>query len=193
MEEVKSDCDMKNLGSTYFLSEDDLYGWDIMSSELLCLDLKKGTVQKTKFDDVDMLLDVVFDGPSAYITYLSKEYAYTGMKYNVLEQRIEDAPVFEAMVRELGKNVYSMITGVRFYPCTKEDKEIYRYVCSDGVFDDSGSKKISKSVPWGKNEELDFEKAAVISDEKLLVYYTGLTENKSYMKIDKIELEKKES
>ena len=79
MEEVKADCDMKNLGSTYFLSEDNLYGWDIMSSELLCLNLKKGTVQKTQFDDVDMLLDVVFDGPSAYITYLSKEYVYIGM------------------------------------------------------------------------------------------------------------------
>ncbi len=195
MEEVKSDYDMKNLGSTYFLSEDKLYGWDIMSSELLCLDLKKGTVQKTQFDDVDMLLDVVFHGPSAYITYLSKEYAYTGMKYNVLEQRVEDAPVFEAMVKEVGKNVYSMITGVRFYPCMKEDKEIYRYVCSDGVFefDDSGSKKISASVPWGKNEELDFEKAAVISDEELLVYYTGLNGNKSHMRIDKIDLEKKES
>ena len=25
--------------------------------------------------------------------------------------------------------------------------------------DDSGSKKISASVPWGKNEELDFRKA----------------------------------
>ena len=195
MEEVKSDRDMKNLGTTYLPSEDDLYGWDIMSSELLCLDLKKGTVQKTRFDDVDMLLDVVFDGPSAYIIYLSKEYAYTGMKYNVLEQRAEDAPVFEAMVKELGKKGYRMITGVRFYPCMTEDKEIYRYVCSDGVFefDDSGSKKISKSVPWGKNEELDFEKAAVISDEKLLVYYTGLNGNKSHMRIDKIDLEKKES
>ena len=193
MEEVKSDCDMKNLGSTYFLSEANLYGWDIMSSELLCLDLKKRTVQKTQFDDVDMLLDVVFDGSSAYITYLSKEYAYTGMKYNVLEQRMEDAPVFEAMVKEVGKKVYSMITGVRFYPCMKENKEIYRYVCSDGVFefDDSGSKKISASVPWGKNEELDFEKAAVISDEELLVYYTGLNGNKSHMRIDKIDLEKK--
>ena len=195
MEEVKSDCDMKNLGSTYFLNEDNLYGWDVMSGELLCLDLKKGTVQKTQFDDVDMLLDVVFDGPSAYIIYLSKEYAHTGMKYNVLEQRIEDASVFEAMVKELGKKGYRMITGVRFYPCMKEDKEIYRYVCSDGVFefDDSGSKKISASVPWGKNEELDFEKAAVISDEELLVYYTGLNGNKSHMRIDKIDLEKKES
>ena len=74
MEEVKSDCDMKNLGSTYFLSENNLYGWDIMSSELLCLDLKKGTVQKTQFDDVDMLLDVVFHGPSAYIIPV---YAYS--------------------------------------------------------------------------------------------------------------------
>ncbi len=195
MEEVKSDRDMKNLGSTYFLNEDNLYGWDVMSGELLCLDLKKGTVQKTQFDDVDMLLDVVFDGPSAYIIYLSREYAYTGMKYNVLEQRIEDAPVFEAMVKELGKKGYRMITGVRFYSCMKEDKEIYRYVCSDGVFefDDSGSKKISASVPWGKNEELDFEKAAVLSDEELLVYYTGLNGNKSHMRIDKIDLEKKES
>ena len=195
MEEVKSDCDMKNLGSTYFLNEDNLYGWDVMSGELLCLDLKKGTVQKTQFDDVDMLLDVVFHGPSAYIVYLSKAYAYTGMKYNVLEQRIEDAPVFEVMVKELGKKGYRMISGVRFYPCMKEDKEIYRYVCSDGVFefDDSGSKKISASVPWGQNEELDFEKAAAISDEELLVYYTGLNGNKSHMRIDKIDLEKKES
>lgn len=192
MEEVKSDCDMKNLGSTYFLSEDNLYGWDVMSGELLCLDLKKGTVQKTQFDDVDMLLDVVFHGPSAYITYLSRENVYRGMKYNVLEQRREDAPVFEAMVKEVGKNVYSMITGVRFYPCMKEDKEIYRYVCPDGVFefDDSGSKKISASVPWGKNEEVDFRKTEVISDEKILVYYTSLNGNNKHMKIDKIDLEK---
>ncbi len=195
MEEVKSDCDMKNLGSTYFLSEDNLYGWDFMSHELLCLDLQKGTVKKTKFDDVDMLLDVVFDGPSAYIIYLSKEYAHTGMKYNVLEQRVEDAPVFEAMIKEFGKGGYNMITGVRFYPCMKEDKEIYRYVCPDGVFefDDSGSKKISASVPWGKNEELDFEKVEVISDEKLLVYYTGSNGKNSYMRIDEIDLEKNES
>ena len=195
MEEVKSDYDMKNLGSTYFLSEDNLYGWDIMSSELLCLDLKKGTVQKTQFDDVDMLLDVVFHGPSAYITYLSKEYAYTGMKYNVLEKRIEDAPAFEAMIKEFGKGGYNMVTGVRFYPCVKEDKEIYRYVCPDGVFefDDSGSKKISASVPWGKNEELDFRKAEEISDEKLLVYYAGLNGNKSHMRMDEIDLEKSES
>ena len=194
MEEVKADCDMKNLGSTYFLSEDNLYGWDIMSSELLCLNLKKGTVQKTQFDDVDMLLDVVFDGPSAYITYLSKEYVYIGMKYNVLEQRVEDAPVFEAMTKEFGKGGYNMVTGVRFYPCVKEDKEIYRYVCPDGVFefDDSGSKKISASVPWGKNEELDFRKAEEISDEKLLVYYAGLNGNKSHMRMDEIDLEKKE-
>ena len=194
MEEVKSDYDMKNLGSTYFLSENNLYGWDIMSSELLCLDLKKGTVQKTQFDDVDMLLDVVFHGPSAYITYLSKEYAYTGMKYNVLEKRIEDAPTFEAMIKEFGKGGYNMVTGVRFYPCVKEDKEIYRYVCPDGVFefDDSGSKKISASVPWGKNEELDFRKAEEISDEKLLVYYAGLNGNKSHMRMGEIDLEKKE-
>lgn len=194
MEEVKSDCDMKNLGSTYFLCEDNLYGWDIMSSELLCLNLKKGTVQKTQFDDVDMLLDVVFDGPSAYIIYLSKEYAYTGMKYNVLEKRIEDAPVFEAMIKEFEENGYSMIAGVRFHPCMKEGKEIYRYVCPDGVFefDDSGSKKISASVSWNKNEEVDFEKAEVISDEKLLVYYAGLNGNKSHMRMDEIDLEKKE-
>ena len=76
-------------------------------------------------------------------------------------QRAEDAPVFEAMAKEVGgKGGYDMVTGVRFYPCVKEDKEIYRYVCPDGVFefDDSGSKKISASVPWGKNEEVDFEK-----------------------------------
>lgn len=195
MEEVKSDCDMKNLGSTYFLCEDNLYGWDIMSSELLCLNLKKGTVQKTQFDDVDMLLDVVFDGPSAYIIYLSKEYAYTGMKYNVLEKRIEDAPVFEAMIKEFEENGYSMIAGVRFHPCMKEGKEIYRYVCPDGVFefDDSGRKKISSSVPWGKNEEVDFRKAEVISDEKLLVYYTGSNGKNSYMRIDEIDLAKNES
>lgn len=195
MEEVKSDCDMKNLGSTYFLSENNLYGWDIMSSELLCLNLKKGTVQKTQFDDVDMLLDVVFDGPFAYITYLSKEYVYIGMKYNVLEQRVEDAPVFEAMTKEFGKGGYNMITGVRFFPWMKEDKEIYRYVCPDGVFefDDSGSRKISASVSWNKNEEVDFEKAEVISDEKLLVYYTGSNGKNSYMRIDEIDLEKNES
>lgn len=192
MEEVKSDYDMKNLGSTHFLSEGNLYGWDIMSGELLCLGLKRGTVKKTKFEDVDMLLDVVFNGPSAYITYLSREYVYTGMKYNVLEQRVEDAPVFEAMIKEFGKNGYNMITGVRFYPCMKEDKEIYRYVCSDGMFefDDSGSKKISSSVPWGKNEEVDFEKAEVISNEKLLVYYTSSNGKNSYMRIDEIDLEK---
>ncbi len=195
MEEVKSDCDMKNLGSTYFLSEDNLYGWDFMSHELLCLDLKKGTVQKTQFDDVDMLLDVVFDGPSAYINYLSRKYVNTGVKYNVLEQRVEDAPVFEAMIKEFGKGGYNMITGVRFYPCMKEDKEIYRYVCPDGVFefDDSGSKKISASVPWNKSEEVDFEKVEVISDEKLFVYYTGLNGKNSYMRIDEIDLEKNES
>ena len=96
--------------------------------------------------------------------------------------------------RNLGKG-YNMITGVRFYPCMKEDKEIYRYICPDGVFefDDSGSKKISASVPWGKNEEVDFEKAEVISDEKLLVYYTGSSGKNSYMRIDEIDLEKNES
>lgn len=194
MEEVKADCDMKNLGATYFLSEDNLYGWDVMSGELLCLDLKKGTVQKKRLDDVDMLLDVVFNGPYAYINYLSKKYVNTGVKYNVLEQTVEDAPVFEAMIKEFGKNGYRMITGVRFYPCMKEDKETYRYVCNDGVFefDDSGSKKISSSVPWGENEEVDFRKAEVISDEKLLVYYAGLNGNNSDMRIDKIDLEKNE-
>ena len=191
MEEVKTDYDMKNLGNTYFLSADNLYGWDFMSGELLCLDLKKGTVQRTQLDDVDMLLDVVFNGPSAYITYLSSANVYTGIKYDVLEQKAKDAPLFEAMIEEFGKKGYNMVTGVRFYPCIKEDKEIYRYICSDGVFefDDSGSKKISSSVPWGKNEEVDFRKAEVISDEEILVYYTGLNGNNRYMKIDRIDLE----
>lgn len=53
-------------------------------------------------------------------------------------------------------------------------------------------KKISASVPWGKNEELDFRKAEEISDEKLLVYYAGLNGNKSHMRMDEIDLEKKE-
>ena len=77
----------------------------------------------------------------------------------------------------------------------KEGKEIYRYVCPDGVFefDDSGRKKISSSVPWGKNEEVDFRKAEVISDEKLLVYYTGSNGKNSYMRIDEIDLAKNES
>ena len=192
--EVKSDCDMKNLGSTYFLSNDNLYGWDFMSGELICLDLKKGTVKKTKFDDVDMLLNVAFDGSSAYIGYLSKKYVYTGMKYDVLEQRVENAPIFEAMTKEFGKNGYNMINGVRFYPCIKDNKEIYRYVCSDGVFefDASGSKKISTSVSWEKNEEVKFEKIEAISNEQILVYYTVLKGNNSYMRIDKIDLEKNE-
>jgi len=191
MEEVKSNCDMKNLGTTYLLKENNLYGWDVMSGELLCLNLKNGNVQKNKFNDVDMLLDVVFHGSSAYITYLSRENVYRGMKYNVLEQRKEDAPVFETMIKEFGENGYSLIAGVRFYPCMKDDKEIYRYVCSDGVFefDDFGRKKICSSVAWCKNEEVDFRKAEVISDEKLLVYYTGLKGNNSYMRIDKIDLE----
>ncbi|MDO4396285.1 MAG: hypothetical protein Q4C51_05830 [Clostridia bacterium] len=190
MEEVKSDCDMKNLGSTYFLSNDNLYGWDFMSGELLCLNLKNGNVQKTKFDDVDMLLNVVFDGSSAYIGYLSKKYVYTGMKYDVLKQNVEDSPVFEAMIKEFGKSGYNMITGVRYYPCIKDNKEIYRYVCSDGVFefDDSGSKQINTSVSWGKSEDVNFEKVEVFSNEQLLVYYTGLNENNSYMSIDKIDL-----
>ena len=48
-------------------------------------------------------------------------------------------------------------------------------------------------MPWGKNEEVDFEKAEVISDEKLLVYYTGSSGKNSYMRIDEIDLEKNES
>lgn len=194
MEEVKTDYDMKNLGNTYFLSADNLYGWDFMSGELLCLDLKKGTVQRTQLDDVDMILDVVFNGPSAYITYLSSANVYTGIKYDVLEQKAKDALLFEAMIEEFGKKGYNMVTGVRFYPCIKEDKEIYRYICSDGVFefDDYGSKKISSRVPWSRNEEVDFRKADVISDEKIWIYYTGLNENNKYMKIDRIDLEENE-
>ena len=59
-------------------------------------------------------------------------------------------------------------------------------------FDDSGSKKISSRVPWGRNEEVDFRKAEVISDEEILVYYTGLNGNNRYMKIDRIDLEENE-
>lgn len=194
MEEVKTDYDMKNLGNTYFLSEDNLYGWDFMSGELLCLDLTKGTVQRTQLDDVDMLLDVVFNGPSAYVTYLSSANVYTGIKYDVLEQKAKDAPLFEAMIEEFGKKGYNMVNGVRFYSCIKENEEKYRYLCSDGVFefDDSESKKISSRVPWSRNEEVDFRKADVISDEEILVYYTGLNGNNRYMKIDRIDLEENE-
>ena len=45
----------------------------------------------------------------------------------------------------------------------------------------------------GRNEEVDFRKAEVISDEEILVYYTGLNENNKYMKIDRIDLEENEN
>ena len=53
-------------------------------------------------------------------------------------------------------------------------------------------RKLAQACRGKKNEEVKFEKIEAISNEQILVYYTVLKGNNSYMRIDKIDLEKNE-
>ncbi len=192
MKEVKTSHDMKNLGNTYFLNENNLYGWDFMNAELLRLNLSNGILQRKTFDDLSQFLDVSFDNHFAYISYLSNENEYAGIKYDVKKQKVMEAPIFDKMIKEFGREGYNPITGARFYPCEKDGKERYRYICSDGIFefDESGSEKINSTVLGDNKENTDFKKIEVIGEDVIWVSYTCVNGSDEYRGIRRIDLKK---
>lgn len=189
-EEFSKSDELKNLIDPYYVDPGLIYGWDLMNWTLIKADITKGTVESKKLDDVEQILNVAFDDTFAHIIYLSSKNEYAGFKYDLRNGKVIDAPLLDKMAKEIGKEQYDMVAGVRFYPYLKEGRKAYRYICPKGIFefDDSGKNEIGTTASWGTNENTQFNKVAAVGDGEVWVYYSYTTGTVEHSGIKRIVL-----